>query len=247
MRRQPGPGKDKKQLLPSRSPPSAAPCWLDCKEQPSCKETPGSKHAAALSYLKLAHHAPFLVRVAKAEGHVAQRLGAGLYGHWLIVTESVILKRAGHNQLGIDWNVCCAKESKHLCVQQGTGRGHISCTLADGGKPTTDRLLLLANDAGARSWPGYLKAVCWGLIQAVMLWGQGHPANTWTVEAVGHSGGGLDNARIELTVQAHLCLHPRPVYEGFGVCCQPAHGHADVLINLSHLFDAGGLLQAHSV
>lgn len=48
-------------------------------------------------------------------------------------------------------------------------------------------------------------------------------------------------------MQAHLRLHPRPVYEGFGVCCQPAHGHTDVLINLSHLFNAGGLLQARSV
>ena len=48
-------------------------------------------------------------------------------------------------------------------------------------------------------------------------------------------------------VKAHLCLHPRPVYEGLCVCCQPAHGHADVLINLGHLFDAGGLLQAFSV
>ena len=66
---------------------------------------------------------------------------------------------------------------------------------------------------------------------------------TWTVEA----GERVDTTEMVLRVQANLCLHPRPVYEGFGICCQPAHGHADVVINLRHLFDAGGLLQAHLV
>ena len=85
-----------------------------------------------------------------------------------------------------------------------------------------------------------------GLVRAARLW-PGAFSHCMDLESWGTQSKCWPPQDRVSQVQAHLCLHPRPVYEGLSICCQPAHSHANVLINLGHLFDAGGLLQAFSI
>lgn len=131
-----------------------------------CKQTPDGKQAVALSHLTVAHHTPFLVRVTKTEGHVAQSLGAGLHGHWLIVAEPVILKRAGQSQLVVTFK----RPSCKGCLHKSLCAAVQKALLADTGKPTHWQAVALHEWCWCTKLASIPESCVQRLIQAAMLW-----------------------------------------------------------------------------